>query len=647
MKKLTKDSLSGCFRFTVVRRWLRGALSVLLALGALQIVLASSKGSVELISVNNQGADSGNESSIIPLVSANGRFVVFGSSANDLVSMDTNGQTDVFARDLKTGATSLVSVNKLGTDSGNGSSSAFMISADGRFVVFQSDASDLVPTDTNGKTDVFLRDLQNGTTTLISVNKDGTDSGNDLSFLPVMSTNGQFVVFSSYADDLIDMDTNGIGDLFVRDLRSGTTTQIVVFNDESVIGVDIGLHYMMSADGRFVVFDSDADSLVDTDTNGDWDVFVWDSQGGTTNLVSVNKEGTGSGNGSSYPSSVSADGRFVAFGSYASDLVDTDTNGVEDVFVRDLQNGVTTLVSVNRQGTDSGNGSWSFNPLISADGRFVAFGSNADDLVATDTNGWEDVFVRDLQNGTTALVSVNRDGADSGNNQSYPKVISADGRFVVFDSIADNLVHMDAMCGYFDVFVRDLQRENTILVSVSKDGTCGNNSSRSFSISADNRRIFFDSNASNLVATDSNDTLDVFVFELSEASLSCNCNAHGAIKGTSSADFLYGTEQADIICGFGGDDLIFGLDGDDCIDGGEDKDWIDGGRGDDLIFGGAGKDLVYGGRGNDRISGDEDEDFLFGGAGDDRLDGAEGYDWVFCGRGTDEGVGEHVRGCER
>lgn len=246
------------------------------------------------------------------------------------------------------------------------------------------------------------------------------------------------------------------------------------------------------------------------------------------------------------------------------------------------------------------------------------------------------------------LVSVNNLGTDSGNGSTFEplnkSMVSADGRFVAFCSRANDLVSMNSGHGYHsDVFVRDLQSRNTIKVITSE-----NNAPQLGAISADNRCIFFSSQASNLVATDTNDANDIFVFEMpvTLTPQGCNCDATGAIKGTSGIDFLYGTEQADIICGLEDKDFIAGMGGDDCIDGGDGGDWIDGGRGDDMIFGGAGKDFIYGDRGNDKISGDDDEDFLFGGFGDDALDGGEGYDWLFCGHGIDGGIGEYVRNCE-
>ena len=355
----------------------------------------------ELVSINQAGTDSGNGSAGLAGLSENGRFVGFVSDATDLVATDTNGEFDVFVRDLKTGTTTLVSVNQAGTDSGNGfSPGGLSFSENGRFVAFMSGASDLVATDTNGEFDVFVRDLKTGTTTLVSVNRAGTDSGNSLSQNPVLSADGHFVAFASEASDLVAIDTNGTSDIFVRDLKTGTTTLVSVNQAGTDSGNGISIEgYRFSENGRFVGFVSGASDLVATDTNGTVDVFVRDLKRRTTTLVSVNQAGTDSGNefsGGVEAPALSADGRFVAFRSLASDLVATDTNGADDVFVRDLKMKTTTLVSVNRAGTNSGN-SFSGSSVLSADGRFVAFRSLASDLVATDTNGQQDVFVRDLK----------------------------------------------------------------------------------------------------------------------------------------------------------------------------------------------------------------------------------------------------------
>jgi hypothetical protein len=420
-----------------------------------------------LVSVNRTGTNSGNGASgcnapvlcggVGSVLSANGRFVAFTSIATDLVANDTNGQRSIFVRDLQTGTTILVSVNRFGTNSGNGDSGHPNISADGRFVTFDSNASDLAPNDNNGSLDVFVRDLQTETTSLVSVNAAGTGSGNAGSAgLSVITPGGRFVVFNSGASDLVANDNNGTNDVFLRDLQAGTTTLVSVNRFGTNSGNQSSAVASVSADGRYVAFQSNASDLVANDTNGKFvDVFVRDIQMGVTTLVSVNKTGTGSGNNGSGHPWISADGRFVVFESGASDLVANDTNADNDVFVRDLQTGTTSLVSVNRFGTNSGNGPsllafTSFGPRISADDRIVAFLSAASDLVANNTNGGSDVFVRDLQTGTTTLVSVNLEGTNSGNNGSGvldngdgSLGMSADGRIIAFSSDATDLVSND------------------------------------------------------------------------------------------------------------------------------------------------------------------------------------------------------------
>jgi hypothetical protein len=242
--------------------------------------------------------------------------------------------------------------------------------------------------------------------------------------------------------------------------------------------------------------------------------------------VSVNSLGTASGNGSSgvepvsyvdfAPITLSANGRFVAFASFASDLVTNDTNGTGDVFVRDLKDHVTRLVSVDESGTGSGNGK-SFGAVISAEGRFVVFGSGATDLVANDSNGtMSDVFVRDLAKSTTSLVSVNQNHTGSGNNASFAGMISGNGRFVSFASNASDLTANDAN-GVTDVFVRDMSKATTMIVSGNRSGTgSGNGSSPGFlfsppALSASGKVVVFASEASDLVANDTNGATDVFV----------------------------------------------------------------------------------------------------------------------------------------
>ncbi len=400
----------------------------------------------ERVSVDSLGTQ-GNGGSQDPSVSADGRYAAFWSDASNLVAGDTNLVSDVFVRDRQSGTIERVSVASLGAE-GNEGSSYPSISADGRHVAFHSFATNLVGGDTNGSSDVFVRDRQGGTTERLSVSSLEAE-GNGVSAFPSISADGRFVAFESTASDLVSGDTNGTYDVFVRDRQSGKT-ECVSVGASGVQGNDHSFGPSISADGRYVAFTSFASDLVSGDTNERPDVFVRDRQLGVTERVSVDSSGAG-GNSNSERPSISADGRYVAFDSFASDLVGGDTNGAFDVFVHDRQTGATERVSVDSGGAEGNTASQL--AAISADGRHVAFMSFASDLVGGDTNGWSDAFVHDRQSGTTERVSVSSAGGQ-GNGQSSGLSISADGRHVAFESSAANLVSGDTN-GDDDVFVRD------------------------------------------------------------------------------------------------------------------------------------------------------------------------------------------------
>jgi len=431
-------------------RWTpRGLVTALLALAALIRLETAAQGvTTTRVSVASDGTQ-GNANSSSSSISADGRFVAFVSYSTNLVAGDTNGQGDVFAHDRQTGQTTRVSVASDGTE-GNGFCSEPSISADGRFVAFYSSATNLVAGDTNGVGDVFVHDRQTSQTTRVSVASDGTE-GNGGSGAASISADGRFVAFLSDADNLVPGDTNGSPDVFVHDRQTGQTTRVsVASNGTQGNGTSGEDGCSISADGRFVAFISGATNLVAGDTNGEPDVFVHDRQTGQTTRASVASDGTQSNGGSELPS-ITGDGRFVAFISRATNLVAGDTNGAPDVFVHDRQTGQTTRVSVASDGTEGNN--TSLDPLISADARFVAFDSGASTLVAGDTNGEWDAFLHDRQTGQTTRVSVASDGTEGNQGSGVPS-ISADGRFVAFYSRADNLVAGDTN-GFADVFVHD------------------------------------------------------------------------------------------------------------------------------------------------------------------------------------------------
>jgi Tol biopolymer transport system component len=440
--------------------------AALLAGLALPAADALAAGDTVLMSVASDGAQ-GNDGSYVPSISADGRYMAFDSRSSNLVTGDTNGTWDVFVHDRQTRTTTRVSLASGGAE-GNHDSEYPSIGADGRHVAFESDADNLVAGDTNGNWDVFVHDREARTTTRVSLASDGTQ-GNGGSYSPSISADGRYVAFRSRASNLVAGDTNGNWDVFVHDRQTRTTTRVSLASDGTQ-GNDVSRNPSISADGRYVAFQSDASNLVAGDINGESDVFVRDRQTRTTTRISL-ASGGAEGNGDSWNPSISADGRYVAFYSSASNLVAGDINGEGDIFVHDRRTRTTTRVSLASDGTP-GNG-LSFFPLISADGRYVAFESNADNLVTGDTNGDRDVFVHDREARTTTRVSLTSNGIQ-GNGASISSSISADGRHVAFQSRASDLVAGDGN-GSWDVFVRDraLLKTTRADVAVSQAAPAG------------------------------------------------------------------------------------------------------------------------------------------------------------------------------
>jgi TolB protein len=345
-------------------------------------------GVTQRVSVDSDGV-SGNGPSFDPTISSDGHFVAFVSTATNLVTDDNNEVEDIFVRDLETGVTQRVSLSSSG-DEGNNGSQGPALSADGRYVAFGSGASNLVAGDSNDVYDVFVRDLETGVTQRVSLDSTGAE-GNGQSDGPTLSADGRYIVFLSTATNLVTDDNNGLQDVFIRDLESGVT-QRVSLSSAGVEGNDLSYGpAALSANGRYVAFESDASNLVADDTNGARDIFVRDLKTGVTQRVSLGSAGAQGNNGSFAPT-ISANGKLVAFYSSASNLVAADTNSTEDVFVRDLKTGVTQRMSLNSAGAEGNN--FSVYPAISANGHFVAFESGASNLVDGDNNDAVDIFVR-------------------------------------------------------------------------------------------------------------------------------------------------------------------------------------------------------------------------------------------------------------
>jgi len=407
-------------------------------------------GSTERVSVSSTGGQA-NAWARGGSISADGRYVAFYSEASNLVSEDTNGYSDIFVHDRLTGTTERVSVSSAGEQGDGTSPDHPVISGDGRFVAFRSEATNLVLGDSNRSYDIFVHDRATGNTERVSVSSAG-EQGDGSSFHPSISGDGRYVAFYSRASNLVPGDTNGYNDVFVHDRLTGTTERVSVSST-----ADEGNWHSefpsISADGRFVAFSSNASNLVPGDTNGYSDVFVRDRLTGTTERVSLSSAGE-QANGTSRDPSISGDGWFVAFRSGATNLVSGDTNGADDVFVYDLFTGVTERVSISSTG-GQGNGRSGPTLAICGDGRFVAFYSDASNLVPGDTNAAGDHFVHDRLTDTTERVNMSSAGEQGNSASQYPFVaVSADAQYVAFASEASNLVPGDSN-GYSDIFVHD------------------------------------------------------------------------------------------------------------------------------------------------------------------------------------------------
>ena len=399
------------------------------------------------VSVSTAGQE-GNGASEQPSISGDGRYIAFRSAAASLVAGDSNHVNDIFVRDQTAQTTIRISLSSSGKQ-GNGASASPDIASQGRYVTFQSDASNLVSGDRNGAKDIFVRDLTTNTTSRVSLASSGGE-GNGASQYPSVSADGRYVAFLSSASNLVTGDSNGVDDVFVRDAVSGTTARVSISSSGTQANGASSAPPAISGDGRYVAFASSASNLVPGDANGITDIFVHDRTTGTTTRVSLSSFGEEANSGSSNPV-ISSDGRYVAFDSAASNLVPNDLNHWTDIFIHELSSGRTTRVSVTSDGTEADSASG--DPAISADGRYVAFWSAATNLATSDTNGAYDVFLHDVTTETTERTSVSSTGS-GGSRRSEAADVSGDGRYVTFQSDSPNLVSGDTN-NYTDAFVRD------------------------------------------------------------------------------------------------------------------------------------------------------------------------------------------------
>ena len=596
------DGFTGVDSFAYVAS--DGQLSAAATLATIT-VNAVPEAAIQRVSTASDGTQ-GNSDSFVPSLSADGSRVAFQGYAFNLVPGDTNSAGDIFVKDLAGGGVVRASTAADGTQA-NAISYFPKLSADGTKVAFYSMASNLVAGDTNATADVFVKDLSTGAVVRASTAADGSQANGASSYLSLAGGGGH-VAFMSEASNLVAGDANGTADVFVKNLATGA----VVLASASTAGTAANAAAYapsVSADGRHVAFHSTASNLVGDDTNGSWDVFVKDLAAGTLVRASTNAAGE-QANGYSYDATLSADGRKIAFVSHASNLVAGDTNGVPDIFVKDLSTGAVVRVSTGADGIQA-NGESRFG-VISADGSRVAFHSYASNLAAGDANGVSDVFVKDL--GSGAVTRVAPDPSSDG------LALSADGGRVGFHSNVGDLVPGDTN-GRWDVFVATLaggtapppadNKPPTVAVAIpDQEGTAG----RSFLYQipqqtfadGDNDSLTLSARLSNGSALPTwmsfvGDTFSGTVPTSARGtSLDIRVTAMDPDQATVSDDFRVTLLSGDeVITGTIRNDTLLGLDGNDTLNGISGNDRIEGGTGNDLLIGGSGRDMLVGGDGAD------------------------------------------------
>ncbi|MEP7301797.1 MAG: hypothetical protein ABI699_09740 [Caldimonas sp.] len=516
---------------------------------------------------------------------------------------------------------------------GNDDSFSGELSPDNRYLLFLSDATNLVADDNNGVTDVFLKDLQTGAVSRVSTDSSGAQA-NGFSFSASFSPDGRYVVFSSWANNLVAADTNDAYDVFMRDLQTGTVTRVSTdasnaqANGNSSGGV-------LSAGAGYLVFSSQARNLVAGDTNFSSDVFVKDLQSGAIRLVSSAANGT-QGESDSFAGSLSADGRYVIFESASRNLVPEPPGHHSDSFLKDLQTGAIQRIS-----------SYGTEASLSPDGRYAAFISLGD-LVPGDTNGKWDVYLKNLGAGSFQRVGTDTNGTQGNENATVVRpAFSPDGRYLAFSTYASNLAPGDDN-GSSDVFIKDLQSGELQVVSIDSEGTVGNGPSVifRFRFSPDGRYLIFDSVASNFVAGDDNVVSDVFMALnpfLAGGLDTVRSNTSYTLQANLENLVLTGIGAIDAI-GNGLDNILYSGTGDNLLDGNGGHDtasylYAPGAvtvslavLGTAQATGGSGTDTLLS---IESLVGSDFGDTLAGGAGDDVLDGGAGADLMRGGSGSD------------
>jgi Tol biopolymer transport system component len=613
-----------------------------------------------------------------PVFSPDGTKVAFVSRATNLVPGDTNLKYDIFVKDVRTGAITLVSRASDGTI-GNGDSDSPVFSPDGTKIVFSSTSSNLVAGDTNASADIFVEDLSTGAISIVSRASDGS-LATGASTVPVFSPDGTKVAFRSQAAFVAD-DVNGAPDVYVKDLSTGAITLATRLADGSTRNGGTNPFPVFSPDGAKVAFDSSVYFVADA--NGNTEIYIKNLSTGAIDLVSRAADGT-VGNGASQSPVFSPDGTKIAFYSGATNLVAGDTNNRRDIFVKDLNTNAVTLVSRASDGT-IGDGD-SYFPVFSADGTKIAFASQASNLVAGDTNGTQDIFVKDLTTGAITMISRAADGTIE-NGSGVSASFSPNGASLAFTSSADNLVA--GTNPSFNIFVVSNNPAPTIIVGTAASETLTGTAATDviYGLGGNDTLIggFAAPGESNqLWGGSGSDTASYSAMAVSvTADLRGGATIGGVLVDTynsienliggSAGDVLIGTDpDNNILDGGAGSDVLYGLDGNDTLIGGTaavgSYNQLWGGAGNDTAsYAGTGGKVyasiegssayvdsgggyvitdaynsienLTGGSGNDTLIGDAGANRLQGGAGSDQLYGRGGADTFVYGAYSDSTVG--------
>lgn len=473
-------------------------------------VLDRDTGEVARVNVNSSG-DQANDFSRLPRISANGRYVVFESDADNLVAGDTNESDDIFRHDLQTGETIRVSLVDNGTLESPAGGRSPSISSDGDRVAFTS-ASNLVGDDFNDLTDAYVRIISSSDTTRVSTDPAFADPDGTTNQVEI-SGDGLWVALESQATNLVPGDGNGLTDIFLRNISSGITSRLPALGGaDPDAAADLN---DISTDGQVVIFTSTATNYVAGATNGLADTFAYDASAGLVELISANPLGD-EGNGRSQVGAVSGAGRYVAFESDASDLIAGDSNASGDIFLHDRQTGGTSRVSVTSGGAQVAG--FNFSACISPSGAILAFTTTSNELFPGDINVANDIVIHARIAGTTELGSLSGPGGPypliPGSSASRAGSLSDDGRFAVFSSRAVNLLGIESRL--IDLIYRvDLDTGTVTHVTEAIAGGPGDGfNSAGHSLNVTGTRVAFSSRSTNLVAADGNGFDDVFVRDM-------------------------------------------------------------------------------------------------------------------------------------